>query len=168
MFCGQATNLGIDILNKQATAMVINMNISGTWRLLSWICTLDGKDHSCSFGRKAKGTLIYTSDGYMSAILMQPERSTLTYPNSISGSDDEKIAAATGYISYAGTYHLDGPRVVHQIELSLLPNWIGTELVGEMQWVQDNPTQMVLTTLPEQTHSGKMVVNRLQWEKRSE
>jgi hypothetical protein len=43
--------------------------------------------------------------------------------------DAEIAAAARDYFAYCGTYELRGGEVVHRVELSLLPNWIGAEQV---------------------------------------
>jgi len=142
------------------------MNLVGTWHLIEWDCTLAGLDHGHPFGREAQGTITYTSDGFMSAILMRPDRPAFAHPNFASGSEAEKLAAAGGYVSYAGTYRLEGTRVIHRVAFSLLPNWIGTDLVRQVSWSDEPPGYLILTTLPEPTRSGKMIVNRLRWARR--
>lgn len=137
----------------------------GTWHLVEWDCTLDGAYHNHPFGRAAQGMLQYTADGRMAAILMRPERPLFAKANLASGSDAEKIAAVNGYVSYAGTYRTEGNTVIHTVEFSLLPNWIGTELVREMSWTDDEPAQLILTTRPRMNSSGQAVVNRLRWER---
>jgi hypothetical protein len=133
----------------------------GTWHLMEWDCTLDGRYHNHPFGRDAQGQIIYTADGQMSAILMQAERPFFAHANLAGGSDAEKLSAVSGYVSYAGTYLLNGNRVSHLVQFSLLPNWIGTELVREVTWLDDG--DLLLATLPETTRSGKVIVNRLRW-----
>lgn len=135
----------------------------GTWHLVEWDCTLDGLYHSHPFGRDAQGMLIYAEDGYMSAILSLADRAPFARANLRQGSESEKIAAIEGYVSYAGRYRTEGNCVIHSVELSLLPNWIGTELIREMAWTSEQPAQLILTTLPQTTRSGKVVVNRLRW-----
>jgi hypothetical protein len=34
---------------------------------------------------------------------------------------------AQGFVAYAGRYRFDGDRVVHHVELSLFPNWVGSD-----------------------------------------
>ena len=144
-------------------ARKLAMDLIGTWQLKEWISTLDGVDHGHPFGRDAQGCITYTADGFMSAILMRPDRPAFTHANFASGSEAEKLAAASGYISYAGVFRIEGKRVIHEVGFSLLPNWIGTELVREISWTTDIPAQLILTALPETTRSGKVVVNRLRW-----
>lgn len=139
--------------------------LEGTWHLVEWDCTLDDQYLSHPFGRGAQGMLQYTADGHMAAILMRPERPLFAKPNLASGTAEEKIAAVNGYVSYAGTYRVEADMVIHTVEFSLLPNWIGTELVREISWTNDDPAQLILTTPPQVTRSGQAVVNRLRWQK---
>ncbi|MGB1253326.1 MAG: lipocalin-like domain-containing protein, partial [Candidatus Promineifilaceae bacterium] len=78
---------------------------------------------------------------------------------------EEKASAIDGYVSYSGTFRTKGQLVIHSVTFSLLPNWIGTDLIREMRWTEDDPQQLVLSTTPQTTRSGKQVVNRLRWQK---
>lgn len=138
----------------------------GTWHLLEWDCTLDGEFHSHPFGRDAQGSITYTDHGTMSAILMKPNRPSFAIPILQRGTASEKQAGIDGYVSYAGRFRIEANRVIHTVEFSLLPNWIGTELIREIGWTYDEPRQLLLSTVPEMTRSGKLVVNRLRWGKR--
>ena len=138
----------------------------GTWELLEWDCTIDDTYHSHPFGADAQGRITYTNDGYMSAILMKPNRPRFARPLIAAGTEEEKMAALAGYVSYAGTYRVEENLVFHTVQFSLLPNWIGTDLVREMTWLpaeDGEPLQLMLSTLPEKTRSGKSVINRLRW-----
>jgi len=39
------------------------------------------------------------------------------------------LKAAATYVSYAGTYKIVGDTVVHHVQASLYPDWVGTDLV---------------------------------------
>ena len=56
---------------------------------------------------------------------MRPDREPFSSGDLLGGSDDEKARAAEGYVSYCGRYEYHGDSVVHHVELSLFPNWIG-------------------------------------------
>lgn len=141
------------------------MTLVGAWTLVEWTATLDGQPRGYPFGPAAQGHLLYSADGHMSAILMRPDRLPFAFPNFAAGSDAEKLQAASGYVSYAGTYEVQGDRVVHHVHYSLLPNWIGTDLVRQVGWTDDGAggRDLVLITLPQPTRSGQVVVNRLRW-----
>ncbi len=46
--------------------------------------------------------------------------------NPLGGTVAEQATAAAGYISYAGPYEVREDIVVHRVEVSLFPNWIGS------------------------------------------
>ena len=135
----------------------------GTWNLVEWDCTLDGVYHNHPFGDDAQGRLMYSAEKTMMAILMRAQRTSFETASLSQGTTEENVAAIDGYVSYSGTYRIEADRVIHGVQFSLLPNWIGTDSVRQMAWTGDG--QLILTTLPQSTRSGKVVVNRLRWEK---
>ena len=73
----------------------------------------------------ARGIIMYTPDGYMSAQLMRAGRTPFGRDDPHRGDDDELAAAAEGYMSYAGPFSVvDDGLIAHHVEVSLLPNWI--------------------------------------------
>jgi hypothetical protein len=68
---------------------------------------------------------MYTEDGYMSAQLMRPDRSTAQPPD---GTAAGRSAFATGYLAYSGPFHVDEATgaLYHQVTVSLFPNWLGS------------------------------------------
>jgi hypothetical protein len=55
---------------------------------------------------------------------------------------------------------MDGDRVVHHVETSLFPDWIGAVQIRLISWVGDD---LVLSTPDETSAGGRTVVNRLRW-----
>ena len=43
------------------------------------------------------------------------------------GTAEENVQAAGTYVSYCGQYEFRGDTVVHRVELSLFPNWVGSD-----------------------------------------
>jgi hypothetical protein len=101
--------------------------LTGTWRLVSWENT-DANSHiSHPLGEGAVGYIMYNPDGYMCVAIMHPERALFAAGDLLSGSIEEKANAASTYVSYCGRYEFHGDTVVHHVELSLFPNWIGVD-----------------------------------------
>ena len=148
---------------------MLKNELIGTWFLQEWDCTLDSHYHNHPFGERATGTLCYTPGGRMTAILMKAERSNLSTPSLLQATAEERALAAEGYVSYGGSWRVEGDRVIHSVDFSLLPSWIGTELQRTISWTRDHsaaadePAQLILSTAPQRTTSGKIVVNRLRW-----
>jgi len=139
-------------------------DLVGSWELTHWDYTVDGAHRGFVMGEDAQGQILYTPEGRMSAILMQAARPTFDVGGFHQGSAEQREAAALTYVSYGGTFDVEGDRVLHHVAYALFPDWIGTDLVRVVSWEDD---QLVLTAVPETTSTGKTVVNRLFW-RRSE
>jgi hypothetical protein len=98
----------------------------GAWRLVSSEHRQDNGKVTYPLGQSAQGLILYTSEGYMSAALMDPRRPEFRSPELYGGTDQEKIAAMTGYVHYAGRFEVRDQFVIHHVDVSLFPNWIGT------------------------------------------
>ena len=147
--------------------MLLN-NLIGTWFLQEWDCTLNGDYHNHPFGRDAQGVITYSPSGRMSAILMKAGQAQLKEANLQRATDAERQHLLSGYVSYAGSWRVEGDNVIHCVDFSLLPNWIGTELVRKISWTPNavgyrECAQLILSTQPMTTRSGDIVVNRLRW-----
>jgi hypothetical protein len=120
-------------------------SLVGTWRLVSLESrTADGQV-SYPWGTDAVGYIIYNEDGYMSVAIMGSNRSEFASGDIKGGSTEEKAAAADTYISYCGRYEVQGDTVIHHIELSLFPNWVG---VDQKRALQFDGNRLLLSTPP--------------------
>jgi hypothetical protein len=137
----------------------------GTWKLVSSEFKYIYSDGQMVYplGRDAAGLLIYTSSGYMSAQLMRPGRPSFESGNLNRGTLEEIRAAFHGYISYYGTYHVNTEQhvIIHHVEGSYFPNWMGQDLVRFFQLSGD---QLTLTSAPIQVGSREMSA-QLIWER---
>ena len=75
---------------------------------------------SYPMGHDTVGRLIYSEDGYMSAVIMPANRPKFAADSLREGSTEEKAAADT-YMSYCGKYEVRGEKVFHHVEASLFP-----------------------------------------------
>ncbi|HLT95161.1 MAG TPA: lipocalin-like domain-containing protein [Acidimicrobiia bacterium] len=131
----------------------------GTWELMEWTAKV-GERTQRPFGGQVVGRLTYTEDGYMWATLMRTNRRALSTPTLAGATASERAAAAAGYINYAGRYREEQGSVVHRVDVSLMPNWVGTDQERHVAWEGED---LVLSTPPEKGRSGEMIVNRLRW-----
>jgi Lipocalin-like domain len=109
------------------TSEDLRTSIIGAWTLVSYESTaVDGSDRGYPLGPDARGIIMYTADGYMSAQIMRSDRAPFGHDDPHLAGENEFASAARGYLSYAGPYVvLDGGLIAHQVQVSLLPNWIG-------------------------------------------
>lgn len=102
----------------------------------------------------------------MSATLMSHGRPAAPTRTLSAAPVDVRAAAAAGYLSYAGSFSMDGGDVLHHIELSLMPNWVGTTERRHVEWVRSGDGfDLVLSTPPTKTDGGRKAVNRLRWQR---
>jgi hypothetical protein len=110
----------------------------GAWRLLSWTIEYPATGRvTRPFGSTPEGLLLYSADGYMSAVMQRPGRSRLSRADPHAVSDAEKAAAFAGYLHYAGTWHVADGRVVHDVSLAMNPNLVGTRQVRSISLAGD-------------------------------
>lgn len=148
----------------------------GIWELAEWSVTLiDGSDVRLPFGGNVRGFLHYHPAGWMSATLMEQNRTEVsddrlavnTVRRQLRGTDAELTAemqsivspyflAAVGYIAYCGPFEVDEQQVHHRVEASLRPQWLGTTLSRNYEFIDDGDG-LILTAADEQA------VDRLAW-----
>lgn len=131
----------------------------GTWELVRWTARV-GERTQLPFGGNPAGLLVYTVHGTMSATLMRRDRSPISATTLAGATARERAGAAAGYLSYGGTYTVEGRRVRHHVQVSLLPNWVGRDQVRNIRWVGED---LELASDPETGRSGLEIVNRLLW-----
>jgi lipocalin-like protein len=140
-----------------------NSALVGAWRLLTW--ENRGRDGQVTYpmGSDPLGYLIYSADGRFSVTISRRHRSPFAADDLLGGSMDEKAGAVEGFTAYAGRYRFDGERVVHHVELSLFPNWVGTD---QERAAEVSALRLTLTAGP-LLLAGKQQVARLVWERAS-
>ena len=101
----------------------------GAWKLISFEQRTTAGEVTHPMGEHPVGRLTYDAQGLMTAQLMLPARPKFEAPSKNGGSAEQKIAAFNGYVAYYGTYTVDEARrtVIHHVEASLYPNWVGSE-----------------------------------------
>jgi hypothetical protein len=139
----------------QSMSKEIIPKLAGSWKLISFHSKDSSGQTAYSFGKDARGRLIYEPNGRMAVQLMNPTRPRFASDDPTVTSEAEVRAAFDGYTAYYGTYsvNLDEQTIVHHIEAALLPNWVGTDqqrhfefdgkhltlkgplLLGGVQWV---------------------------------
>ncbi len=79
------------------------------------------------FGDAPQGVIIYTAERYMTAVLMRPGRAPFAAGDVLGGTEAERAEAFLGANAFAGRWEVDGAEVVHHLEVTTFPNWVGTD-----------------------------------------
>jgi Lipocalin-like domain len=139
----------------------IDHPIIGTWRLTSFT-NQDTETGAVTYplGEQPSAIVIYSADGYAATIFTSADRKP---PVAAQASDEEAIELYRSMIAFAGRYHLDGPRLTYNPEISWNQTWNGTtqerlfEIRGDRLHVRSLPSINPLT--------GARTVFSLVWER---
>jgi hypothetical protein len=131
----------------------------GAWRLLSWENQAADGQVTYPMGTDARGYVIYTADGRFSVTISRRGRVGFAAGDLLSGTTEEKARAVEGFVAYAGRYTFHGDRVIHHVELSLFPNWVGSD---QERWVELAGDRLTLSASP-LLLAGKQQIPRLVW-----
>lgn len=136
----------------------------GAWTLETYESSeLDGAEARYPLGPDARGIIMYTPDGYMSAQIMRVNRAPFARGDLAVADIDELATAAKGYLAYSGPYTvLDDSVVAHRVDVSLLPNWIGGTQYRAAQVGDDRPQ---LSPTEPLFIKGKLRNGRLVWQR---
>lgn len=105
--------------------------VVGAWELVSYVNHSEKSpaDVLYPLGQDAKGMILYTPDGYMSAQLQCPGQKAFTAAFPMDGSESELADSAKRYVGYSGRFDVDEsgpvPVLLHGFFVSSFPNWIG-------------------------------------------
>jgi hypothetical protein len=113
------------------TESEIRDRIVGTWKMVSAEDIMkDGTTRPYPiYGPHGKGFLMYQRDGYMCAVLVNPDRPKWADP--AHATPEEKIAAADGTFAYCGRYEIDAKlkQIIHLPEVATNPGYVGSRQV---------------------------------------
>ena len=137
-------------------------DVAGSWSLLGWR-TVDaaGATIGYPFGEHASGTVFYSPGGAMQGQLAAEHRPQLATSDPIGGSESDRAAAYSSYVAYWGRYRLEPGRIVHVVQSSLFPGWIGGEQVRYATLTDD---VLTLRTPPTEV-AGTVLVHELRWQR---
>ena len=109
--------------------MSIRDSLIGTWRLVSYEAHDAQGQISEPLGKNLLGLLCYSTDGFMSLQVMRADRPAYSSSDLHHALREEMVAAASGYVAYAGRFSVDeaAGTVTHHVQLSLSPTWLGTD-----------------------------------------
>jgi hypothetical protein len=117
----------------------------GIWRLISWENrSLDGQVpiHLVGMPWDTSATARMDTCLWRSCVVLE---SSFRAGDLLAGTIDEKAHATETYVSYCGQYEFRGDTVIHHVELSLPPNWVG---VDQERLVEVTENRLTFSTKP--------------------
>jgi Lipocalin-like domain len=143
---------------------MLRTEVLGSWELVSYTAQDNhGGPITHPLGRDARGLIMYTADGYMSAQIMRPDRPAYDRPETDGGTPEQAEAAAAGYLAYSGPYTVDETTGVlhHHPWVSLLPNWLNLTQLRHSKLDGDRLTLSAITEAPD----GAETISTLVWKR---
>jgi hypothetical protein len=137
-----------------------NDALLGSWTLVEWTITYPHGRTTQPFGAHPRGVLIYSADGWMSAVMMRALRSPFTNCDMRRVGRDERARAFDEYLSYSGRYSYDGRVVRHDIVVSMNPLLIGTSQARE---AAINAGELILAADEALEPSGETRRHQIRW-----
>lgn len=136
----------------------------GTWKLMSIDARRsNGEVTSQRYGPNPIGYLIYDTTGHMAVQIMRPDRPRFAADGIEQETAVEAKAAFDSYGAYFGTYEVNEAEgfVIHHVEGSIFPNYIGTE---QKRFFELSGDQLVLKP-PPQLVAGEQQILRVTWQR---
>lgn len=136
----------------------------GSWTLVDLIeVPVDGGEITRPMG-KAKGLIIYNSDGFMSAQIMNPDRDHFASEHFIGATPHEYIYEGSTYLAYSGPFKVDEDKgiLTHSMYVSLFPNWTGK---SQSRIVHFNNGMLHLESGEPFISKGIKVTHKLTWKR---
>jgi Lipocalin-like domain len=134
----------------------------GVWTLQEYSDITESLPPQHPFGFNPEGLLIYTPDGFVSAVLMAPDRPKLSGNGFTEGTSAQYTAAGKGFIGYSGIYDVDEALsvVTHRPHVAFAPNMIESR---QRRLVELNGETLVLTAEHVQPGSAASTKSLLRW-----
>jgi len=154
---GSIQTIAIDnirIIEREKTPILSNQLI-GTWKFISLVGKSSEGDVYHPYGENLFGMLMYDYKGYMSALLMNPDRPKFVSGDMMKGTPEELKAAFERFDAYCGTYIIDieKSQITHNVQGSKFPNWVGT---AQVRFFEISGDTMRITAPP-------ILVGGVQW-----
>ncbi|MDF2477116.1 lipocalin-like domain-containing protein [Sphingobacterium sp. GVS05A] len=137
----------------------------GTWTLVELVeVTLESGDISYPMGETPKGLIIYNSDGYMSAQIMNPDRKNFSEEHWTGATAEEYIQEGSTYLAYSGPFaaNHNEQTLSHTMYISLFPNWTGQTQNRNIHFENE---YLILESGKPFLSEGKVVIHKLKWKR---
>lgn len=135
--------------------------IEGHWDLIEWVQEYDDGRRLHPFGQSPTGAISY-GGGRMSAVITPADRRNFETGGQWNADTAEKAAAYDTCLAYAGGYDYADGVMVHHVEISLFPNWVGADQRRLVEW--DGEVLSLSARLEDGTSEARSAV--LRWRRK--
>jgi hypothetical protein len=157
----KSTVLGLPVLTLLAVVSFAGDNpTAGSWKLKSYVLEAAGTGERYNLmNDHPQGYLHYLPDGRMSAILVWDNR---IKPSDFPPTGGERAKLHRSMTAYAGTYTLEGGKLIHPVDISWNEAWTGTDQIRFYKL--DGDTLTITSPLSKHPSGGREGHSVLVWE----
>lgn len=138
-------------------------DLLGTWALVRTYETIDGAETGKHpIGEGAGGVLHYMPDGRVAVLMANGGRGPVSKGRYDSG-EQETAESARTFTAYAGTWRIESDVLVHNLDLCLYQNDVGTDYIRHARLDSD---RLTLSMPPVTTRKG-LLQWHLEWNRAS-
>jgi hypothetical protein len=123
--------------------MPASRDLLGRWDIVSWEQAYDDGHTVLPMGDSLSGFIHYTPAGDMACLISRNDRPRFTSGGQWDATDSEQAQAYRSMLAYGGRFDFDGEHVVHHVEQSLYPGWVGGQQRRRVEFAADG--SIVLT-----------------------
>jgi hypothetical protein len=131
---------------------------AGSWKLVSCLMEdFETKERKPLWGESPKGCLVLTAAGRWIAVQTAEGREA---PKT----GEDRIAAFLSMLAYAGTYRIEGDKILIQVDIAWDESWVGTEQVRRFRLEGD---ELHIEALPQRlaNFDGRMLRAIFVWKR---
>ena len=136
----------------------------GTWKMVSVEERRpNGEVVEPRYGARPIGYIMYDATGHVAVQIMKPGRPRFASNDAEQATQAEAKSAFEGYGAYFGTYEVNEAEgyVVHHVEGSVFPNYVGTD---QKRFFELSGDQLVLKP-PTRQVGGEQHTTRVNWQR---
>jgi len=85
--------------------------------------------HAILVSQNPTGLITYTADGQVMNIITNGGRRPLSVSDNVGAPAEGRVEAFATVVAYAGSYTLNGNKVIHHVEVCSIPNAVNTDQV---------------------------------------
>jgi hypothetical protein len=122
----------------------------GSWKLRSWVIQIIGGEATEPFGPSPKGRAVFTSDGYVTFIIVAANRKPAS-------NNDESAALLKSLLAYTGKFTIDGDKFTTKVDISWNELLTGQDQVRFFK-LEDDQLSIRTTEQVSAVYPGKKVV----------
>jgi len=140
--------------------------ILGTWYLdEAYAIDEAGRRLFDLYGEKPDGLIVYGADSRMVALITHDGRKRIDGDRQAAPAEQRAVAYGSS-IGYAGHYSVEGERVIHHVDVSTYPNWVGTDLKRFYTREGAGEEESLTLRTPPQMQNGTVTVMKLVWRRK--